>query len=131
MNKEIWIKKIRYIKNLKDEELIRLESFSVIVSFMLSKEMFKVNSELKEFMNELGVECKPYLIKSRTAMLAKIVRIFEKAEKQQLLNYIDIINRRIEDLPESPETQKVTPANKKNKKNYMQEVLELYGRKDK
>lgn len=128
MNKEIWTKKIRYIKNLKDEELIRLESFSVIVSFMLSKEMFKVNSELKEFMNELGVECKPYLIKSRTAMLAKTVRIFEKAEKQQLLNYIDIINRRIEELPEA---QKVAPANKKNKKNYMKEVLELYGRKDK
>lgn len=128
MNKEIWTKKIRYIKNLKDEDLIRLESFSVIVSFMLSKEMFKVNSELKEFMNELGVECKPYLLKSRTAMLAKTVRIFEKAEKQQLLNYIDIINRRIEELPES---EKTATINKKNKKNYMKEVLELYGRKDK
>lgn len=128
MNKEIWTKKIRYIKNLKDEDLIRLESFSVIVSFMLSKEMFKVNSELKEFMNELGVECKPYLLKSRTAMLAKTVRIFEKAEKQQLLNYIDIINRRIEELPES---EKIATINKKNKKNYMKEVLELYGRKDK
>ena len=128
MNKEIWTKKIRYIKNLKDEDLIRLESFSVIVSFMLSKEMFKVNSELKEFMNDLGVECKPYLLKSRTAMLAKTVRIFEKAEKQQLLNYIDIINRRIEELPES---EKTATINKKNKKNYMKEVLELYGRKDK
>ena len=95
---------------------------------MLSKEMFKVNSELKEFMNELGVECKPYLLKSRTAMLAKTVRIFEKAEKQQLLNYIDIINRKIEELPES---EKVATINKKNKKNYMKEVLELYGRKDK
>ena len=43
MNKEIWMKKIRYINNLKDEELIRLESFSVIVSFMLFK---KRHSEL-------------------------------------------------------------------------------------
>lgn len=41
MNKEILIKKIKYIKNLKDEELIRLESFSVVVSFILSKEVFK------------------------------------------------------------------------------------------
>ena len=81
MNKEIWVKKIRYIRSLKDEELIRLESFSVIVSFMLSKEVFKVNSELKEFMNELGMDCKPYLVKSRTAMLAKIVRVFEKSRK--------------------------------------------------
>ena len=95
MNKEIWVKKIKYIRGLKDEELIRLESFSVIVSFMLSKEAFKVNSELKEFMNELGMDCKPYLVKSRTAMLAKTVRVFEKSEKQQLFYYMDIINKRI------------------------------------
>lgn len=128
MNKEIWVKKIRYIRGLKDEELIRLESFSVIVSFMLSKEAFKVNSELKEFMNELGMECKPYLVKSRTAMLAKTVRVFEKSEKQQLFYYMDIVNKRIAELPEEEKTVQV---NKKNKKNYMKEVLELYGRKDK
>ena len=128
MNKEIWIKKIRYIRGLKDEELIRLESFSVIVSFMLSKEAFKVNSELKEFMNELGMDCKPYLVKSRTAMLAKTVRVFEKSEKQQLFYYMDIVNKRIAELPEEEKTVQV---NKKNKKNYMKEVLELYGRKDK
>lgn len=128
MNKEIWVKKIRYIRSLKDEELIRLESFSVIVSFMLSKEVFKVNFELKEFMNELGMDCKPYLVKSRTAMLAKIVRVFEKAEKQQLFYYIDIINKRIDELPEE---EKNVQVNKKSKKNYMKEVLELYGRKDK
>lgn len=128
MNKEIWVKKIRYIRSLKDEELIRLESFSVIVSFMLSKEVFKVNFELKEFMNELGMDCKPYLVKSRTAMLAKIVRVFEKAEKQQLFYYIDIINKRIDELPEE---EKNVQVNKKSKKNYMKEGLELYGRKDK
>lgn len=54
MNKEILIKKIKYIKNLKDEELIRLESFSVVVSFILSKEVFKTNIELKEFMEKIG-----------------------------------------------------------------------------
>ena len=128
MNKEIWVKKIRYIRGLKDEELIRLESFSVIVSFMLSKEAFKVNSELKEFMNELGMDCKPYLVKSRTAMLAKTVRVFEKSEKQQLFYYMDIVNKRIAELPEEEKTVQV---NKKNKKNYMKEVLELYGRKEK
>nr|DAD92530.1 MAG TPA: hypothetical protein [Myoviridae sp. ct5Tq8] len=128
MNKEIWMKKIRYINNLKDEELIRLESFSVIVSFMLSKEAFRANVDLKIFMEELGIECKPYLAKSRTAMLAKMLRIVEKAEKQQLLKYIAVINQKISDIPEE---EKIQTQNKKNKKNYMKEVLELYGRKDK
>ena len=128
MNKEIWMKKIRYINNLKDEELIRLESFSVIVSFILSKEAFRANVDLKIFMEELGIECKPYLAKSRTAMLAKMLRIVEKAEKQQLLKYIAVINQKISDIPEE---EKIQTQNKKNKKNYMKEVLELYGRKDK
>ena len=100
MNKEILIKKIKYIKNLKDEELIRLESFSVVVSFILSKEVFKTNIELKEFMEKIGVECKPYLLKSRTAMVARAVRIVEKAEKQQLLNYIDFISEKLNKIPE-------------------------------
>ena len=127
MNKEILIKKINYIKNLKDEELIRLESFSVVVSFILSKEVFKTNIELKEFMEKIGVECKPYLLKSRTAMVARAVRIVEKAEKQQLLNYIDFISEKLNKIPEEEKTQ---IKKKKSKKNYMKEVLELYGRKE-
>ena len=127
MNKEILIKKIKYIKNLKDEELIRLESFSVVVSFILSKEVFKTNIELKEFMEKIGVECKPYLLKSRTAMVARAVRIVEKAEKQQLLNYIDFISEKLNKIPEEEKTQ---IKKKKSKKNYMKEALELYGRKE-
>ena len=42
--------------------------------------------------------------------------------------YIDIINKRIDELPEE---EKNVQVNKKSKKNYMKEVLELYGRKDK
>ena len=49
-------------------------------------------------------------------------------EKQQLFYYMDIVNKRIAELPEEEKTVQV---NKKNKKNYMKEVLELYGRKDK
>ena len=129
MRKKSHISLARYmVENLKDEELIRLESFSVIVSFMLSKEAFRANVDLKIFMEELGIECKPYLAKSRTAMLAKMLRIVEKAEKQQLLKYIAVINQKISDIPEE---EKIQTQNKKNKKNYMKEVLELYGRKDK
>lgn len=128
MNKEIWVKKIRYIKNLKDEELIRTESYSLIVSFMLSKDVFKVNAEMKQFMWKLGIECKPYLLKSRTAMLGRAIRVVEKAEKQQLLEYINIISEEVSGLPE---TRKIESTNKKNEKNYMKEVLKLYGRKGK
>lgn len=93
----------------------------------MSKEVFKTNIELKEFMEKIGVECKPYLLKSRTVMVARAVRIVEKAEKQQLLNYIDFISEKLNKIPEEEKTQ---IKKKKSKKNYMKEVLELYGRKE-
>lgn len=126
MNREIWTKKIRYIKNLKDEELIRMESYSLIVSFMLSKDAFKFNVDLKRFIEKLGIGCKPYLLKSRTAILGRTIRVLEKAEKQQLLKYVSVISEEIDSLPE---TQRPETVNKKNEKNYMKEVLKLYGRK--
>lgn len=126
MNREIWTKKIRYIKNLKDEELIRMESYSLIVSFMLSKDVFKFNVDLKRFIEKLGIECKPYLLKSRTVILGRTIRVLEKAEKQQLLKYVSVISEEIDSLPE---TQRPETVNKKNEKNYMKEVLKLYGRK--
>lgn len=67
------------------------------------------------------------LLKSRTVMVARAVRIVEKAEKQQLLNYIDFISEKLNKIPEEEKTQ---IKKKKSKKNYMKEVLELYGRKE-
>ena len=96
MNRNIRLKKINYIENLKDVDLIKFESYSVLISFMLSKDEFKVNSDLKDFMKNLGVECKPYLLKSRTAMIARAVRIFQKAENEEILSYINEIKARIQ-----------------------------------
>ena len=59
MNKDnaMWLKKIKYILSLKDKDLIKMESYSVIVSFILSKEVFSHNSELYEFMQKLKITC--------------------------------------------------------------------------
>lgn len=126
MNRNIWLKKINYIENLKDVDLIKFESYSVLISFMLSKDEFKVNSDLKDFMKNLGVECKPYLLKSRTAMIARAVRIFQKAENEEILSYINEIKARIQ-IGEN-EKENIT-INKKTKENYMKKMLDLYGRK--
>ena len=124
MNRSIWLKKIKYIEGLKDEELVRMESYSVLVSFILSKEEFKINAELKEFMEELGIECKLYLLKSRTAMLARAVRIFQKADITDVRKFIDKIKNRIK----SEEHEQSDNTTKKSKENYMKKVLNLYGR---
>lgn len=126
MNRNIWLKKINYIESLKDADLIKFESYSVLISFVLSKEEFKVNSELKDFMGDIGIECKPYLLKSRTAMIARAVRKFQKAENEEILSYINKIKIRIK--IDANEKENVT-TNKKTKENYMKKMLDLYGRK--
>ncbi|MBA4697825.1 MAG: hypothetical protein H2212_00175 [Ruminococcus sp.] len=125
MNRSIWLKKIRYIENLKDEELIKTESYSVLVSFILSKDEFKRNSDLKDFMTELGIDCKPYLLKSRTSILGRAIREVQKFEDEEVLQYLGRIRNRIQD-----ETDKDIVIEKKSKENYMKKMLERYGRKE-
>lgn len=128
MSRNVWLKKIKYIEGLKDEELIQLESYSVLVSFILSKEEFRINADLKEFMEELGIECKPYLLKSRTAMLARAIRVFQKGDIAEVKGFIDKIKNRIQ----MDEVEKIDNSTcRKTKENYMKKMLDLYGRTDK
>lgn len=95
MSKTLWSKKIRYIEGLKDKDLIKFECFSVVTTYMLSKEEFKHNVDLIIFMEALGLKCKPYLYKSRTAMLTRTIRYLDKSEVNEILQVLSIIKKRI------------------------------------
>ena len=130
MNKDnaMWLKKIKYILSLKDKDLIKMESYSVIVSFILSKEVFSHNSELYEFMQKLKITCKPYLLKSRILLLGKAIRTLQMAETEEIIDILEIINVKINAIEE--EKQEIPQVEKKKKDNYMKKMLDLYGRKE-
>lgn len=130
MNKDnaMWLKKIKYILSLKDKDLIKMESYSVIVSFILSKEVFIHNSELYEFMQKLKITCKPYLLKSRILLLGKAIRTLQMAETEEIIDILEIINVKINEIEE--EKQEIPQVEKKKKDNYMKKMLDLYGRKE-
>ena len=130
MNKDnaMWLKKIKYILSLKDKDLIKMESYSVIVSFILSKEVFSHNSELYEFMQKLKITCKPYLLKSRILLLGKAIRTLQLAETEEIIDILEIINVKINEIEE--EKQEIPQVEKKKKDNYMKKMLDLYGRKE-
>ena len=130
MNKDnaMWLKKIKYILSLKDKDLIKMESYSVIVSFILSKEVFSHNSELYEFMQKLKITCKPYLLKSRILLLGKAIRTLQMAETEEIIDILEIINVKINEIEE--EKQEIPHVEKKKKDNYMKKMLDLYGRKE-
>ena len=130
MNKDnaMWLKKIKYILSLKDKDLIKMESYSVIVSFILSKEVFSHNSELYEFMQKLKITCKPYLLKWRILLLGKAIRTLQMAETEEIIDILEIINVKINEIEE--EKQEIPQVEKKKKDNYMKKMLDLYGRKE-
>ena len=130
MNKDnaMWLKKIKYILSLKDKDLIKMESYSVIISFILSKEVFSHNSELYEFMQKLKITCKPYLLKSRILLLGKAIRTLQMAETEEIIDILEIINVKINEIEE--EKQEIPQVEKKKKDNYMKKMLDLYGRKE-
>ena len=130
MNKDnaMWLKKIKYILSLKDKDLIKMESYSVIVSFILSKEVFSHNSELYEYMQKLKITCKPYLLKSRILLLGKAIRTLQMAETEEIIDILEIINVKINEIEE--EKQEIPQVEKKKKDNYMKKMLDLYGRKE-
>ena len=130
MNKDtaMWLKKIKYILSLKDKDLIKMESYSVIVSFILSKEVFSHNSELYEFMQKLKITCKPYLLKSRILLLGKAIRTLQMAETEEIIDILEIINVKINEIEE--EKQEIPQVEKKKKDNYMKKMLDLNGRKE-
>ena len=128
MNKSIWAKKIKYIMSLKDEDLIKMESYSVLVSFILSKEVFKLNTDLYDFMRDLGIACKPYLLKSRTALLGRAVRVLQSASTEEIMCILEKIKVKINEIGEV--NQDEPQVDKKRKDNYMKKMLSLYGRKE-
>ncbi len=89
MNKKIISKRITDIKKSTDLELIKLELYGITVEFVLSKEEFPLNINIANFLKELKITYKPYLLKSRTMMLGKIIRNIEKADESQIQLYIN------------------------------------------
>lgn len=128
MNKSIWTKKIRYIETLKDEDLIKVESYSILVSFILSKDVFKLNADLYDFMCDLGIECKPYLMKSRTALLGRAIRVLQYANMDKTMYILQKIKSKVNEIAEVEHSE--PQIDKKRKDNYMKKMLDLYGRKE-
>lgn len=125
MNRKVILKRIINLKNLKDVELIKMELYGIVVGMILSKEEFPNNAEIAFFFKQLKIEYKPYLLKSRTALLGRAVRNIEKADENQIRFYLEIIEERakLENEEKAKDKEK-----RQKKSNYMSTIMQKYGR---
>lgn len=132
MDKKLILKKIKNIEQNNDEEIIRIELYAIMVSLLLSKDEFKTNKEISEFLEKIDITFKPYILKSRTILLGKIIRILEKSELSELNLFVGIIKEKINIENEEKEVifEKLKPVSKSRQLNYMNEILKKYSRKE-
>lgn len=80
---------------LKNRNIPRYRLIGIIVELLLSKEVFKRNSEIASFVKDIfGVELKAYILKSRTMIMAKICRDIHSLDnpsscQKKLYDFVD------------------------------------------
>lgn len=128
-NKSLY-NKILSLEHIKDEDLLRINLFGYFSKIVLSKEIFKNNKELVEFIKSLGLEFRDYVYASRTVVVSRLIRHLEKRDINQLK---EILNKMIEFLSIQLEIVKVSDDNTSNQKkhsesNYVKSIVEKYRR---
>lgn len=92
---------LKSIKNTKNDDIYRSESFSIYITFFLSTEIFSSNFNVKDFLEKnlefksftkkYDMDLKDYLFKSRTTLVGRLIRIIEKAETNDLKAIMKVI----------------------------------------
>lgn len=86
---EIITKSLNKIKQTKNTELITEQLYELYTYILLNRNMFKRNSDLKNFIEPLfekinvyytkDIQFKDYVYKSRSLVIARFIRIIEKS----------------------------------------------------
>ncbi|WJE62697.1 hypothetical protein QRE63_18820 [Bacillus mycoides] len=104
-------------------EMLRLELYSIVTDIFLSKEYFNRNSDIINFINAIDYQYADYLFKSRTLLLARVLRDINKAEKEELLLILRNLQKLLFNNVE-PDTKTKT----KKSKNYIDSIMGQFKR---
>ncbi|ENJ6136856.1 hypothetical protein COM04_03185 [Bacillus wiedmannii] len=104
-------------------ELLRLELYSIVTDVFLSKEHFNKNKDIATFIDSINFKYGDYLFKSRTLLLARILRDIKEAEKQDLL----LITKNLQTLLFN-NIEPDTKTKAKSSKNYVDSIMEQFKR---
>lgn len=103
---------ILFRNELKNKSIYKYKVIGIVTELLLSKKIFVKNLEIRFFLMQVfNLELKEYIMKSRTLIVAHLIRKIENIENEE--NYkkelLFFINQKIEELKED--------ENIKNKKN--------------
>ncbi len=94
MNDEIFYKDFIKSANKKKPERLRVDMYGFLVCIILDFRLFKKNSDLHNILDRLVLEknIKDYLYASRTQLLARIIREFNKMDDVTIRKNLQIFS---------------------------------------
>ena len=77
---------ILFRNELKNSKVPRYKMIGIVSEILLNKVIFPKNADIVIFLKEvLGLKYKNYVIKSRTTIIAKTVRIIHNSEEKEYI----------------------------------------------
>lgn len=76
-------------------ERIRYKLYPIYTNLLLNKNFFKSNNDIKDLCNYLSLTFKDYVYRSRTLLVARIIRSIERADQKDLLTYVEVAQKYI------------------------------------
>ena len=120
-------------KGLYDEEIDwkKNQLYGYFSTLILSRKFAYRNNELEEIMIYFNLEFLPYVYKSRTILLSRIIRIIEKKDDQELNKMLEELENYIEKSELEYSKDKLPVKNvskkKKTKKNIFDDIFNKLG----
>lgn len=112
-------------------EKLKSQLYGYFVTLILSKNYAPKNSDLPDVMKEFNLNFLPYVYKSRTILLSRVVRIIEKKNEQDLISMLNILKEYLNTIciNEADSSNDVKKAGKKKrvKKNIFDDIFNQLG----
>lgn len=112
-------------------EKLKSQLYGYFVTLILSKNYAPKNSDLPDVMKEFDLNFLPYVYKSRTILLSRVVRIIEKKNEQDLISMLNILKEYLNTIRinEADSSNDVKKAGKKKrvKKNIFDDIFNQLG----
>lgn len=116
-------------KNIRDENTYRAHSYGIIMTFLLSREIFNTNIDIQPFLEDNNISFKEYIYQSRTQIVGRVCREIESFNIEQLRKINNSINKIVFSVFESDSKNGTRVKKSDNEENYFDSLLNHFERR--
>ena len=126
----IYIKNLLVVLNKKsNEDKLRINLYTIMITAILSQKVFEKNSDIPKFILKLDIHYKDYVYRSRTLIVARMIREIESSDKNKLLFFVSELKKLLfESNNDNNNVKKSSLQKKSANNNSADDILSQFGR---